>query len=561
MSIAYPLRPVIDLDGLWEFAFREDADFACPDLAAFTFADRIGVPGVWDVLPAWRGRRGVGCFRRMVSIPPGTRAWLRIGALGLYGKVFVDGVECGASDSPYIPLEVEVPAAAAARRELILLCCNRFDYAQCRLFEPFFDFYAYGGIYRHVELHLLPDAPRLDWAGVDTLDWQSGRLRVAVEGEPGRRELRLSTATGECLLSETRAFATGREVFTVTWPAPQPWSPESPVCQELHVAAGQDALTVRFGIRQVRTANGRIFLNDRELPKLLGYCRHEAHPQFGPALPLTQLVADVQLLRDLGCNFVRGSHYPQDPRFLELCDAAGLLVWEESLGWGQKERHFVDPAFVDAQLRHTRAMVRASYNHPCVIMRGFLNEGESHLEAARPCYEALIRLLRESDPGRLVTYATMFGMKDLFLEQVDVIAVNTYPGWYTSNLDDESPLGEIVPRLREFVAAFAARGLAAKPFLVSEIGAAALYGWRDPICAQYSEEYQAEYLRQACTEIIANPAIAGVALWQFCDGRTYRGARALGRPRAFNNKGTLDEYRRPKMAYQTVKQLFTQEQP
>jgi beta-glucuronidase len=56
--------------------------------------------------------------------------------------------------------------------------------------------------------------------------------------------------------------------------------------------------------------------------------------------------------------------------------------------------------------------------------------------------------------------------------------------------------------------------------------------------------------------VVDNPSIAGVALWQFCDGRTYRGSHALGRPRAFNNKGTVDEYRRPKLAYEAVKAIF-----
>ena len=100
------------------------------------------------------------------------------------------------------------------------------------------------------------------------------------------------------------------------------------------------------------------------------------------------------------------------------------------------------------------------------------------------------------------------------------------------------------------------RGLSDKPFIISEIGAGAIYGWRDPICAHWSEEYQDEYLKIVCNEVVSNKNIAGVALWQFCDCRTYRGSHALGRPRAFNNKGIVDEYRRPKSAYKSVKNIF-----
>jgi beta-glucuronidase len=548
----------VDLDGIWDFVFSTDADYDHPDLTALDFADKIAVPGVWDAMPAWLGLRGTGFFRRKIEVPVGCRALIRVGALGMYGKIIVDGKVLGELDSPYVPIEAELPFSTDSSRELIVMACNRFDYKRCPMFEMFFDFYAYGGIFRHVEMQILPDGIPLDWVGVDTLAWSTRLIRVTVDSAVGEREIALLNAAGEVLLREKRTFATGRETFELTWPKHSPWTPESPVLNLITVDSGNDSVTVRFGIRQVRAADGKIFLNDSPLPKLLGYCRHEAHPQYGPALPLAQLIADIQLLRDLGCNFVRGSHYPQDPRFLDLCDEYGLLVWEESLGWGQKARHFTDPVFVDVQLRHTSGMIRASYNHPSVIMRGFLNEGDSTVEEARHCYESLINLTRKEDPSRLVTYATMFNLKDLFLEQVDVISFNTYPGWYSPNQEDENPLGEIQPCLRGFVDGLKNRGLANKPFIISEIGAGAIYGWRDPICAQWSEEYQAEYLRLACEEVIGNPSIYGVALWQFCDGRTYRGSRTLGRPRAFNNKGTLDEYRRPKMAYETVKKLFTE---
>ena len=554
---SYPKRTTVDLDGMWKFAFSTDADYDRPDLASLDFTACIAVPGVWDAMPDWRGLRGIGFFRREIEVPAGRRARVKVGALGMYGKIIVDGKVLGEQDSPYIPLEVELPAAPSSRRDLVVMACNRFDYQRCPMFEMFFDFYAYGGIFRQVELQVLPEGEPLEWVGVDTLDWRSGRLRVTVDSAAGERGIVIRDAAGKALSSETRTFSTGRETFELTWPDARPWSPASPVLHQLTVDGGNDAVTVRFGLRQVRTEAGKIMLNDRPLPKLLGYCRHEAHPQYGPALPPAQLVADFQLLRDLGSNFVRGSHYPQDPRFLDLCDEYGMLVWEESLGWGQKVSHFTDQKFVAAQHRHTSAMIRASYNHPSVFMRGFLNEGDSTVEESRPCYESLVRLVRAEDPTRLVTYATMHGLRDRFLELVDVVSFNTYPAWYTQNQDDERPLEEIVVCLRKFVAGLAERGLADKPFIISEIGAGAIYGWRDPICAHWSEEYQSEYLRLACEETIGNPAIFGVALWQFCDGRTYRGSRALGRPRAFNNKGTLDEYRRPKMAYETVKKLFT----
>ncbi|MEA2012147.1 MAG: GDSL-type esterase/lipase family protein, partial [Verrucomicrobiota bacterium] len=99
-------------------------------------------------------------------------------------------------------------------------------------------------------------------------------------------------------------------------------------------------------------------------------------------------------------------------------------------------------------------------------------------------------------------------------------------------------------------------GFGEKPFIISEIGAGAIYGSRDQLNGYWSEEYQAELLRLVCNEVTSNSKIAGVSLWQFCDIRTFQGPRAMTRPRCFNNKGTFDEYRRPKAAYITVKSIF-----
>jgi beta-glucuronidase len=133
------------------------------------------------------------------------------------------------------------------------------------------------------------------------------------------------------------------------------------------------------GIRQVQVEGRDILINGRP-QRLLGFCRHEAHPQFGCALPDEILISDVQQLVDLGCNFVRGSHYPQDPRFLDLCDEVGLLVWNEAIGWQHTAEHLTDPHFVDAELLHIDEMVAMSANHPSVIMWGILNESESQKE-------------------------------------------------------------------------------------------------------------------------------------------------------------------------------------
>ena len=86
-----------------------------------------------------------------------------------------------------------------------------------------------------------------------------------------------------------------------------------------------------FGIREIRTENARILLNGKPI-YLKGFNRHESAPISGAATTLQEMLVDLQHLKSLHVNFIRGCHYPQSQTFLQLCDQMGFLVWEESLG-------------------------------------------------------------------------------------------------------------------------------------------------------------------------------------------------------------------------------------
>ncbi len=557
----FPTRHVHDLSGLWDFAFLGEVDLDGVEAGSVVFGDRLAVPGVFDATPAYAGKRGVACYRTMVSTTAGTTGVLRFGGCGFNTRVFVDGCLIGRCDLPYSGFTVEVPASDQTRRSLVVAVDNRYNRSRQPLLEPWYDFYGYGGIYHDVVWSETESACFLDRVRVTVLDAARGQVRLEgiLRGAvPKYADLTVAFDDQPPVLMKGVAVNGDRVCCDVTVPEPRVWSPETPFLHTVTVGLGTDAITERFGLRTVVAEGNRILLNGQPV-KLLGYCRHEAHPQFGPAVPLMQQVQDLQLLRDLGCNFIRGSHYPQDPRFLDLCDETGFLVWEEALGWGYKGEQWRATGFAEANEAQVRAMVANSYNHPSIILWGFLNEGGSHVLEMRPIYERCSVAARSLDRSRPVTYATnrLFeGSGDQCLDLADVIALNIYPGWYAHDMEKVRPLGEILPFIHKCQKRVAELGQGNKPFLLSEIGAAALYGWRDQLHAHYSEEYQTDYLETVCREVMANEGITGVSLWQFCDCRTYAGALALGRPRTFNNKGTFDEYRRPKQAAQMVKSIF-----
>jgi len=563
----HDVRLTQDLGGVWDFVFLGDHDPDAVNVSTLRYDDRMAVPGCFDATPKYAGRRGLVAYRTTALIYDNTPYRLILDGVHHWCRVFVGGQLLGEHVGGFTSFHFDLPPIEPGEVEIVLLVDNRFDYARCPLHLDYMDWYHYGGIARGVELHRLGPL-WIETLKVTTLDPSARKIQIEFDYRatepPGPTELSL-TCDGYTVREETLTLTdlSGTLTYQVELAHAALWSPDSPHLHMLHLMLDNgehaDDCYERFGIRQVRVEGQQILINDEPV-RLLGYCRHTAHPQFGHALPEAIQVADVQLLQDLGCNFVRGSHYPQDPLFLDLCDETGLCVWNEVIGWQHTAEHLTDPHFIQAQLRNLEEMVAMSANRPSVIMWGILNESHSSDPACRPAYETLLGRLRQLDPTRLVTYASNHPFDDLCFDLVDVISINTYPGWYWGEIDEiPAMLDQIVHHL-DIEGQPAGATWADKPLLISEIGAGAIPGWRDQNATRWSEQYQARLLEVVLKHLFVDRhRVCGISLWQFCDCRSSEQVRRiLGRPRGFNNKGTVDEYRRPKLAYEIVKRYFNE---
>ncbi len=562
-------RRVTSLDGLWEFAWLGDLDPDGVDVTALTFDEVMVVPGCFDAAPARAGQRGLTAYRRIITLDTGIgHGRIVFGGVHHWCRVFLNGVPLRDHAGGFTRFAVDLDDAVRGTAELVVLVDNRFDADRVPLHLEYFDWYHYGGITRGVELHQL-GALWIEDVRVETVEIEPPTVRVRIryraDAPPSpdhitgpvnitggtRLELALD---GHVLVSETLDIAPGFGTLerTLEVPGAELWSPSDPHLHRLEARLGDDDVLTRIGIRQVTVHDRQILINGEPV-RLLGFNRHEAHPQFGHAVPEAVMLADIQQLRDMGCNFVRGSHYPQDPRFLELCDAHGICVWNEAIGWQHTAEHLTDDRFVESQLQHIDEMVSDAYNHPSAIMWGILNESHSHDPACRPAYEALLGRLRELDATRPVTYASNHPFDDVCMDLVDIVSVNCYPGWYGNEIED-------IPAEIDRIVAHVDATQRTKPFILSEIGAGAIYGWRDAHAARWTEPYQSRLLETVIRHLfIDRDFAAGLAIWQFCDCRTSEAVyKILGRPRGFNNKGVVDAYRRPKQAYDVVKRLFNE---
>jgi len=568
MFATHQIRKQTELSsGLWDFA-------TMPEDGTEPVRRKMAVPGCWQSVPGVRTYRGKACYERSFHAAGNLR--LEFKGVSHTAEVYLDGEKIASHYNAYTPFSAVVKDVPEGEHRLKVLVDNSFGPESALHVEN--DYQSYGGITRGVALeelkgayitglHVTPRRGEKGWyasleAEVSSLAEKpfEGKIIFMIKeaGDGLAGQAQDNAAAPKKMTAACPVTFTGGETKKIRaeifCPDVKEWNPESPVLYTVNAVLekvsgeAEDDLIDRFGFREVKVAGRDILMNGKKL-RIKGFCRHEDHPQFGCALPLDAMWQDLMLMRDMGANSVRTSHYPNDEIFLDLCDETGMLVWEENHARGLSEEAMRNPNFERQCEDCIREMIGAHYNHPSIYIWGILNECASHTEYGKSCYEAQLSLIRSLDETRPRSFASCQFKTDLCLGLVDVVSYNIYPLWY----HDTSP-GQYLSGLYDWVQENTEG--AGKPFLITEVGAGAVYGYRTPEKVKWSEEYQAEAVKKQLTAILSHEGTSGVYLWQFCDCRvcdSWFGTR----PRTMNNKGIVDEYRRPKLAYEVVKEIYS----
>lgn len=535
------MRTRLVLDGIWNFAFCGEAG----EIPA-VFPETMAVPGCFDMVSPYYGQRGVAAYQKIVSCDGKVRLFIE--GLGLTAKIYWDRKLIGECKYAYMPEEFVFSAGPLGDHELIILVDNRYPES----FHPNFDFYGYGGIYGQVILEKL-DGNWIKEVFVSTEDYQNGivKIRVHLDEE--------TTVAGELFFDDNQPvkvnFICGQLDMNMQVPNFKLWSVEQPALHKLTVRIPTDERQENFGIRHIESRGRQLYLNGKNI-KLFGYNRHESFPEVGAATSLTIQAADLRQIKNQGANFIRGCHYPQRRSFLDLCDRMGILVWEETLSWGIEAPELHTPEFLASQQEQADKLTRISFNHPCVIIRGFLNENDSSMPETRAVIKGIYDTIRAVDEHCLISFASNRYERDVCWDLVDVVAMNPYPGWYDATDEENSTVHKVIPRLKQISDLIPEN----KPLIISEIGCEALLGFRDHLQLRWTEEYQAKVLIEVCKFVFNGDECAGVAIWQFADTRSYvTGEHIYARPRGFNNKGVLNEHRQPKLAWNMIENFLVRQ--
>lgn len=544
----HEIRKVRELSGsLWEFS-------PCTgDLAGRKY--RTAVPGCWESMPDFSSYRGVGVFSREIETEGAFRLVFK--GVSHTARVCLDGREIGSHYNAYTPFAVAVTDVMAGRHLLEVYADNTFGEASA-LHIPN-DYMSYGGISRGVLLEELTDTYIEYIHAVPVMEKDGWKALVSVKvknwsaaGKACRLYLDLAGIASEAMELTLEAGGEKTVDFQLSAAEAEAWEIKNPKLYTVRATLSDengafDDQIDRMGFREIRTEGKDILLNGKKL-RIRGVCRHEDHPMFGCALPYAAIQQDLETAMDLGANAIRTAHYPNDELFLDLCDEQGILVWEENHARGLTLEHMQNPNFERQAETCIEEMITAHINHPSVIIWGILNECASDTEYGYECYKKQYDLIKHMDFSRPRSSASCKFKTDICFGLPEIVSYNLYPEWY-----HETPASEYVKDIYDWIQRESEGS--GKPFLVTEIGAGAIYGFRSHTLCKWSEEYQAKALEDQITAVLEQEGCSGIFIWQLCDVRVSDEWFA-SRPRTMNNKGIVDEYRRRKLAYDVVKRIY-----
>ena len=551
----HKIRKTVSLSGVWEMmpdteniGYSQNWKNGLP-----AGARKVTVPSVWNTELDLFGYTGV-CWYQKRFRAEDTNALLEFEGVSGRAEVYLDGRKLAAHKGGFTAFYA--PCVLDAGTHLLVVSVDN-GYYDDSIPHAKADWYNYGGIIRNVTLHCVPDAYILrsnyEYELDETLTKASVKAQAAVIAQCDKSVQAVITLDGNVVSEFTLELKQGENLIT----SPEfvindieVWQPGAPKLYKICLTVGKDDLIDRIGFRKIEIRNREILLNGKPL-FFKGVNRHEEHPDWGHAVPPQINARDVQIIRDLGANIIRGSHYPNSKQFMDMLDENGIMFWSEIPMWQFSKAAMADDGVIKNGLNMHREMAEQYYNHPSIIIWGLNNECETTSQEAHALNLEFYKLLKRLGGNRLITYATMLFENDVSLDACDFVSVNKYHGWYESGLDAwEAYIPSLVKRLDEL-------GMAEKPVVMSEFGAAAIYGYTSFDGNKWSEEYEAETLTKVIKVCKKTPGVAGAFVWQYADIRSQSN---LLRARGFNNKGLVNEFRRPKLAYYAVKAEFAEKE-
>ena len=387
-------RRVYDLNRKWLFGGKAAAGFAAPGYDDSKW-EKITLPHANVRLP-WhsfeeKDFQFVSAYRRHFQALPewrGKRVFVDFQGAMTAATITVNGHRFEEYKGGYTPFSFELtPHLNYGADNVIAVELDSTERKDIPPFGDNIDYLTFGGIYRDVQLRVVPQVfiENVYARPVRPLE-NSRELRVrcylsgAIDGATITAELHDGPRVLRTASIKVSSQAEYYDVNLDGLGSIQLWDLKNPKLYDVvvHLTAkdgAQDEYRARVGFREGKFTSSGFLLNGQAV-KLRGLNRHQTFPYVGGAMPARVQRRDAWILRrELHCNIVRTSHYPQSPDFLDACDELGLLVLEEIPGW----QHIGDASWQDIAVRNVGEMIRRDWNHPSIVLWGVrINESRDN---------------------------------------------------------------------------------------------------------------------------------------------------------------------------------------
>lgn len=579
-------RELQNLDGLWQFKVDfQDEGFAKSWQTAPLSTDlQISVPSSFNDLytdTKIREHSGWVWYQRTVRVPKGwsqDEVFVRADSATHEGVIFVNGTEVARHLGGYMPFEANITSLVTAGEEFTLTIAvsnvltnetvppgkvvTKSDGSKQQTYLH--DFYNYAGLARSVWIYSAPKVRTTDLTVKTDFQGTTGTVGYQVELS-GQAEVfvKLFDEAGVMV-----AQGSGLE-GTLTVPDVKLWQPGNAYLYKFvveSVVAGElvDSYSLNVGVRTIKVEGDKFLVNGEPF-YFTGFGMHEDHIIKGKGHDNAFMVNDFELLKWVGANSFRTSHYPYAEEVLDYADRQGILVIDETAAVGfnqnfvsmfggvQLPTYGPDTANEKTQanlLQAVRELVQRDKNHPSVVLWSITNESETGIPEAVDFFKPAIDLAKSLDSTRPVTYINVMTEpfdKCLLAPHVDVICLNRYWGWYEDHGDLPNAAIHLEAELKGWTDKYDV------PFIITEYGADTISGGHSIHQAPWSEEYQSSYLEMSHSIFDKFPQVVGEHVWNFADFQTKPGIfRVLG-----NKKGAFTRDRQPKAAAHTLRARWT----
>lgn len=563
------IRQVKNLNGIWKFKKENRFGQGMEEKwYEYPLKDSIEMPvpaSYNDITTDKTLRDHVGWvwYEREFCVPTewmSKRLVMRFGSVTHHAIVYINGQRVTSHKGGFLPFESEINTYVnPGRNRLTVAVSNMLDqdclpFGFIRDADPAyypegeksqwysFDFFNYSGIHRPVKLYATSKSYIKDVTVVTDIAGSDGIInyKVLVEGDDKDIEVRLLDEDGMVIaqagVSEGKIIVKDAHL----------WNVRASYLYQLDIRTGQDHYTLPVGIRTIQVTEKQLLLNGKPV-YLKGFGKHEDSDIRGKGLDEALNVRDFELLKWIGANSFRTSHYPYSEEIMQMADRQGFLIIDEvpavGMNFWSSEKVFVPGSADDKTLMHHKDVLTELYqrdkNHPCVIMWSVANEAQTRDENALAYFTEVAAHIRALDSTRPIVNVTDQTIKeDRVSHLFDVICLNRYYSWYY----DLANLASIYPRLTTEFQEWHEKYH--KPVMISEYGTDTVAGLHKLPEVIFSEEYQTEYYKENNRALDDCDFVVGEHLWAFADFMTSFGLKRMDG----NKKGIFTRQRQPKSA-------------